>query len=532
MNKRLHWLYAIIAIGGLVYTSCSKDDPVSDGESRQSGQNIQTARDILAKSDRVTIIKDTIDKDGSKVTYFYFNQPLDHKNPEAGSFKQYCAFHYRHPDSVTILHTQGYSISERKYFSQPDISKIFGGNYLEVEHRYYKRSEIGNSGEDYKTPSYWNLNTAAQSTADLHDIVTAMKTTKAFNGKWISTGISKNGILTTLYAYYYPNEVDVYVPFCAPFCTEAESSGIGHYVTKQCAKGTEAQEKSWEALKNYLSDGDLQEEVAVLYKAEFADNAKVQKYSTKSITRLMAYRFMKTMFQKFAYHPIDEWADVIPTSASSAKKYYLFASLGKNNFNKRLKELRKLYEIEKEDEYYDYEDDTYDDYEDFEDDDDYWDEEESAAEESEQVVPSKVLDIIYSIQASKELGYFLYDWQWLLDDEYITENDVKTFNRWQTIIRYNTNYETTYDGGKLMKNVLSFVQNNRNDKKCRMLFVYGADDPWTGAAILDPAADDPYVKKHTVTKGVHNWQLNNPHYYGASDKNYIISTVRTMLKSN
>jgi pimeloyl-ACP methyl ester carboxylesterase len=531
MKIKLSSFYVFVLAYGIAFTSCSKDDKApADGPKKPDPkeQVILTAREVLEKSDRVTIIKDTLDKNGGNVTYFYFKQPLDHKNPEAGSFNQYCVFHYRHPDSVTILHTQGYSIPERRYFSQPDLSKNFGGNYLEVEHRYYKRSEIGNSSQDYKNPSYWNYNTAAQSTADLHDIVTAMKATKAFNGKWISTGISKNGILTTLYAYYYPNEVDVYVPFCAPFCTEAESSGIGQYVTQQCAKGTDAQKKAWEALKNYLNDKDLQEKVAELYKAEFADNEKVQKYSTKSITRLMAYRFMKSMFQKFAYHPVDEWADVIPESNSSAQIYYLFASLGSANFNKRLKALRELYEIEKEDEYYDYEDDTYDDYEDNEEDGDYWDEEEDPAEE--QLVPSKILSLIYSIHASKELGYFLYDWQWLLNDGYITDNDVKAFNRWQTITKYNTNYETTYDGGKLMKDVLTFVQNNRNDKKCRMLFVYGADDPWTGAAIPDPAADGQYVIKYTVPKGVHNWRLDDPHYYGASDKETIITTVRQLLK--
>ena len=65
-----------------------------------------------------------------------------------------------------------------------------------------------------------------------------------------------------------------------------------------------------------------------------------------------------------------------------------------------------------------------------------------------------------------------------------------------------------------------------------MLFVYGADDPWTGAAIPDPAADDPYVKKYTVPKGVHNWRLDDPHYYGASDKETIITTVRQLLKNN
>ena len=225
------WMWAVILICGTTtaLTSC-EDDPVNEITPEEQGQKVMTYDEILGMVDRVTIIKDTIDYDQSRVVYFYFKQPIDHNNPEAGTFQQYCVLHYEHPDSITVLHTQGYSTSERKYLSQSDLSKIFNGNYLEVEHRYYKRSRIGNPEKEYLNGQYWQYNTAAQSTADLHDIVTALKATKAFNGKWISTGVSKNGILTALYAYYYPNDVDVYVPFCAPFCLGQETLSVGQYL--------------------------------------------------------------------------------------------------------------------------------------------------------------------------------------------------------------------------------------------------------------------------------------------------------------
>jgi pimeloyl-ACP methyl ester carboxylesterase len=246
----------------------------------------------------------------------------------------------------------------------------------------------------------------------------------------------------------------------------------------------------------------------------------------------MTYRFMRNMFQKFAYHPVDEWKDVIPALASSAQKYYLFFSLGKKDFNKNLKALRKLYELEDDEDYYDYDEDTYDDYENGDDDEEFWDEEDPSEDVPGRVVPTKVLETIYFVHAAKELGYFLDDWQWLLDKELLTEKDVNTFKSWQTISRYIKTYGVTYDGGVLMKNFLSFVKDNRNNKKCRMFFVYGADDPWTGAAIPDPAADDPYVKKYIVPHGVHSGHLTYKSHYSASDKDRIISTVRTMLKSN
>ena len=92
MKKSTLWLFAIISYG-LFFTSCSKDEQIPSSDPKNPDpkeQVILSAREVLEKSDRVTIIKDTIDKDGSKVTYFYFKQPLDHEKPEAGSFKQYC----------------------------------------------------------------------------------------------------------------------------------------------------------------------------------------------------------------------------------------------------------------------------------------------------------------------------------------------------------------------------------------------------------------------------------------------------------
>ena len=95
---------------------------------------------------------------------------------------------------------------------------------------------------------------------------------------------------------------------------------------------------------------------------------------------------------------------------------------------------------------------------------------------------------------------------------------------------YNKKYGVEYDGGKLMNDFLAFVKNNRNNNKCKMLFVYGANDPWTGAAIPDPDANDPYVKKFVVPNGVHSGWLNYTPHYSTKDKDYIVNTVKQMLQ--
>lgn len=507
------------------------EQPIPPTEETEDDEPEKTAAEVLADIPGVTIIKDTKDAKKQDVTLFYFDQPIDHNDASAGTFRQYCVLHYRGRDCVNALHTQGYSTNEPEMMSQPDLSTILDGNYIEIEHRYYKHSPINKDAENYDA-EYWKYNTAAQSTADLHAIVTALKKSGYFNGKWVSTGVSKNGILTALYSYYYPNEMDVYVPFCAPFFTEAESPGIGKYITEQCGKGTEAQQRIWSALQRMLTDEQLRTELTALYKKDYPNNADIQKYSTSTAMCAMLLMFIRNLFSKFAYQPLDTWADVTPQYVYSAEAYYRFIKLNNANFEKDLEALRNLLQLEDKELFiYDYEYDSYDDYETEYDED--WsgldDDVEQIARRRAQKMPFEQLLVdIYRVHAAKELGYFSYDWSMLPAD--FPPNQLKWLNDQQSITYFNKKYGVQYDGGKLMNDFLAFVKNNRNNNKCKMLFVYGANDPWTGAAIPDPDADDPYVKKFVVPNGVHSGWLNFQYHYTTQDRDYIVNTVKQMLQ--
>ena len=82
----------------------------------------------------------------------------------------------------------------------PDANLIF------VEHRYFLAST--------PEPRDWTYLTAEASADDLHDVRTLLGT--IYPGKWIATGISKGGTTTMLYATFYPEDVDVYVPYVGP----------------------------------------------------------------------------------------------------------------------------------------------------------------------------------------------------------------------------------------------------------------------------------------------------------------------------
>lgn len=538
------WL-CVLLLGSVLFSGCSSDEPVpreaqtsgSDERQPQDGP-LPTATEILSRIEGVTVILDTIDADRRSIVYFYFDQPVDHDNPSAGTFRQYCAFHYEHPDSLTVLHTQGYSIANRKNFCQQDLSRYFGGNYIEVEHRYFKESPVGDDNKLHEA-SFWQYNVARQATADLHRLISALKHTGKFRGKWVSTGTSKNGILTALYAYYYPNEVNVYVPVCAPFCTGLETEGIGRWVTEQCGKGTPEYERIWSLFRRLTTDEDLRDRLAARYKAEFPQRQTIQRYSTDLIMYYVIYRYMARMFSKFAFRPLSEWSDVVPREDSSDEVIWRFLSLHKDNYMAEISTLRRLCQQEEREEEDYYDDETYDDYE--------WDDAEEWGDDGEQDdetgahraaraavfiagAREMVVKDAYSVQAAMELGSFLYDWSPLTEGGLISDAMHQWMKNTQSIRKYSKKYGVEWDGGRLMTSFLDFVANNRNRDRCRMLFIYGANDPWTGAAIPDPAPDDPCVVKHIVPGGVHSDKFCNPKLYPPSERDFIVSTVRRFLR--
>lgn len=534
------WL-SVLLPGSVLFSGCSSDESVpreaqaSDSDEQRSQP---TALEILSRIEGVTVELDTIDADKRSIVYFYYDQPVDHDNPSAGTFRQHCAFHYEHPDSLTVLHTQGYSMPVRKVFNQQDLSRLFGGNYIEVEHRYFQDSPVGDDN-GYREAAFWQYNTARQATADLHRLVSAMKLTGNFRGKWLSTGTSKNGILTALYAYYYPNEMNVYVPVCAPFCTGLETDGIGRWVTEQCGKGTSERDRIWALLRRLITDEDLRESLAARYKEEKSDKPNVQRYSTRQIMYYVIYRYMVNVFSKFTFRPLSEWGDVVPYENSSDEVIWRFLCIHRDNFLEEIGPLRVLCQMEmrEEEDYYD--DETYDDYEedDWEEweDDGEWDgggEARRAARAAASADDARetVVKDAYKVQAAMELGYFLYDWSLLTGDGLITDDMLRWLQDVQTIRRYSRKYGVEWDGGRLMTSFLDFVANNRYRDRCRMLFIYGANDPWTGAAIPDPAPDDPCVVKHVVPGGAHSGKFTNPKLYPPDERDFVVSTVRRLLR--
>ncbi len=182
---------------------------------------VQSLAQDATLADRIAALPNVKDVQAMESTTFpekylvIFEQPVDHKNPDMGTFTQRVYVCAVHPDSATVVVTEGYGA---QYAASPryrdEISALFNTNNIVVEHRYFLESTPypGKSPEEID----WDYMNAPNAAADLHEVVTALK--GVFNGKWISTGISKGGQNTMIYRAYYPDDVDFSVPYVGPLC--------------------------------------------------------------------------------------------------------------------------------------------------------------------------------------------------------------------------------------------------------------------------------------------------------------------------
>lgn len=137
---------------------------------------------------------------------FCFKQPIDHGDPSKGTFKQRVLLGHRKTDAPVVVELEGY------YLFSPEageLSTLLDANQLTIEHRFFDESV-----PERDIP--WEYLTIRQAADDQHAIIQAVKQSLYPNVKWVSTGISKGGQTTVFHRYFYPEDVDVSVPYVAP----------------------------------------------------------------------------------------------------------------------------------------------------------------------------------------------------------------------------------------------------------------------------------------------------------------------------
>jgi hypothetical protein len=142
---------------------------------------------------------------------FWYEQPVDHENPEKGNFKQRVLLGHRSENAPVVAVLEGYGIYS-PYACE--LSQLFKTNQLIIEHRFFNDSKP-------KGEIPWQYLTLKQAATDHHRIIQSLKQILYPTSKWISTGISKGGQTTIYHRYFYPEDVDISVPYVAPLNVEA-----------------------------------------------------------------------------------------------------------------------------------------------------------------------------------------------------------------------------------------------------------------------------------------------------------------------
>jgi hypothetical protein len=220
-------------------------------------------------------------------------QPLDHWHPEKGYFYQHATLLHKGFSRPTVIETQGYWLADRRN----EVEKMLNANDINVEYRFY--------GKSVPDSIPWDYLTIQQATADWHAINQLFR--NIYTGKWVSTGVSKGGESTLYYKYFYPQDVDLSLPYVAPLDNSLEDKRLYHFF--DTIGTSECRNKIFQ-LQVFL----LQHEKEVVEKLKWYSKGAYLHYNyTGDIGRSFEYAVLEF---PFAFWQNYGYCDSIPTGTS------------------------------------------------------------------------------------------------------------------------------------------------------------------------------------------------------------------------
>ncbi|MCA1744356.1 MAG: aminopeptidase [Bacteroidales bacterium] len=143
----------------------------------------------------------------------WFEQPIDHANPRAGTFKQRVWLSHKHVSAPVVMVTEGYSAPA---LYKSELADLLNANQIVVEHRFF--------GASVPEGMPWQHLTIEQAANDHQQILKYFQ--QLYKGSWVTTGISKGGQAAIIHRALYPKQVDATVTYVAPYNLEKEDSRL------------------------------------------------------------------------------------------------------------------------------------------------------------------------------------------------------------------------------------------------------------------------------------------------------------------
>ena len=474
---------------------------------------------------------------------FSFEQPIDHNNPELGTYLQACRLRYKGAEKNVVVLTHGYNME----YYDTDLATQLDANQLNIEHRYFGQSLP--EPFDNVDMTYLNSNQQAR---DIHNIVSTLKKYLFKTGKWASTGTSKDGITTALQAYwsdYYKwTDFNVYVPFCAPFLTGTDYTDGTHscnditpgtYLKDVCGYGYEAGSKeviAYERLRKIpqliCTNAKIRAAAnKAVYQADPASYGKIiEQYNakspmstgdqTKDVTAFTLYTYYNALFSKFSYVQFYTWADIVPdlkpledgTATEDQWIFFMqFIVMDSKALDKYLADQQKKKTsqamrrgLTKEEEQWDF----------------------LRFRRESPRAP-------YNIQAFTELGSADNDYSLVNTTGYLKADDCLNVNyMFSTQALYEKCGKAgiyKQDGGYLMKDFRKWAETESTQP---IIFVYAYNDPWTGGGISDEAISKNPNMLVKVVDGLatHTDVFLHREFYTKESETTIVNALNKFLK--
>lgn len=474
---------------------------------------------------QVDEVKEGDNEEARRYYTFFFNQLIDHNNPSLGYFKQQVRIRISRKGltAPVVLFTNGYGMSEVNNSYASEMTDYLDASTLWIEHRYFNNSQP----EPFESLEFTYLN-ADQAAQDLHAIVSVMKQTVfKQSGKWVSTGISKDGITTALYAYYSDiygwDDIDLYMPFCAPFLEATTEScndpKVGQYLYNVCGSGYPADSQediAYQRIRQIplalIQNKELRDACLRLYHqkdpSEYVEIINTFGRDEEMVTAGVLYLFFSFLFDKFSYVPFNTWASMVPDT-SDVERMSEFIMMNSDELE-HINDGGNTYGFD-----YTYEPSA--------------NEPKAMSDDELLLFRSSEPDMPYFVQAVRELGNIRLDFSSL--DGLHFPGSTSDFGFLAATISHQfemsvvfQRYSHQWDGGQLMK---SFRQWVKTQNKYNMIFAYSYNDPWTAGAI--DASINPKVKRIICKNGTHNDYFLNPKYYTEEEKQLLLGWVHDFI---
>lgn len=211
----------------LLALSCT----LSRAQQNENDLNSELAK-MLAAIPQVKELKRLPTTEFAEKYLLRFEHPLDYAHPEKGTFTQRVFVSHAGFDRPTVQVTEGYGGAyQMSAGANEEISKLLNCNLVFCEYRYFLEST--------PEPLNWDYLTVYNSLCDLHEVNQALR--KIYLRKWLATGISKGGQTCMFYRAYFPDDVDVSVPYVAPLNKGVEDGRHEPFLTSTVGNPMERQ---------------------------------------------------------------------------------------------------------------------------------------------------------------------------------------------------------------------------------------------------------------------------------------------------